>query len=137
MFSRREALVVGGTLLSSTFAGCLDTFRTAGALQEVRIDFHNGDEETHTFHVALELESEIMEWESYSVNAKTERPVTITSPEDSSPVALHGAIDDFADNLEFIGLNNLDEDFCLQVSFWYRLGDGERTRIAASSDIRC
>ncbi|QCS42531.1 hypothetical protein [Natrinema versiforme] len=137
MPSRRETLLAGGTLLSSTFAGCLDTFRTTGSLQEVQVDLHNGDDETHTFHLALELETEIMEWESYSVDAETAKQVVITPLEDSSPVALHGTVDDFADDVEFLGVDGLDEDFCLQVSFWYQLGNGQLTQLAQSADIRC
>ena len=137
MPSRRETLLTAGTLLSSTFAGCLDTFRTSGSLQEVQVELHNGNDEPHTFHLALELESEIMEWESYSVDAETAKPVVITPPEDSSPVALHGTVDDFAADVEFLGVDNIDEDYCLQVNFWYQLDDGEFTELAQSADIRC
>lgn len=137
MPSRRETLVAVGTLLSSTFTGCLDTFRTIGSLREVHVDLHNGDDETHTFHLALELESKIMEWESYAVDAETTKPVVITPPEDSSPVALHGAVADFAADVEFIGVDDVDEDFCLQISFWYQLDNGESGEFAQSADIRC
>ena len=137
MPSRRETLLAGGPLLSSTFAGCLDTFRTTGSLQEVHVDLHNGDDETHTFHVALELESEIMDWESYAVDAETSKQVVITPPTDSSPVALHGAVDDFAADVEFIGVDDVDEDFCLEVSFWYLLNSGRLTELAQSADIQC
>lgn len=137
MPSRRETLLAGGTLLSSTFAGCLDPFRTTGSLQEVHVDLHNGDDETHTFHVALELESETMDWESYSVDTETSKQVVITPPEDSSPVALHGAVDDFSADVEFMGVNDVDEDFCLQVSFWYQLDSGRLTELAQSADIQC
>lgn len=134
---KRRTLLSGGTLLSSTFAGCLDTFKTTASLQEVHVELHNGDDETHTFHLALELESEIMEWESYSVDAETAKSVVITPSEDSSPIALHGAIDDFADDVKFSGVDNVDEDFCLQVSFWYQLDNGGLTELAQSTDMRC
>lgn len=137
MPSRRETLLTAGTLLSSTLVGCLDTFRTSGSLQEVQVELHNGNDESHTFHLALELESEIMEWESYSVDAETAKPVVITPPEDSSAVALHGAVDDFAADVEFLGVDNIDEDYCLHASFYYRLDDGEYTQLAQSADIRC
>ncbi|ADD06866.1 uncharacterized protein Nmag_3316 [Natrialba magadii ATCC 43099] len=137
MPSRREALLTAGPLLSSTLAGCLDTFRTSGSLQEVQVELHNGNGEPHTFHLALELESEIMEWESYSVDTETAKSVVMTPPEDSSPVALHGAVDDFAADVEFLGVDNIDEDYCLHTSFYYRLDDGDRTQLAQSADIRC
>lgn len=137
MPSRRKALVAGGTLLNLTFAGCLDTFRTTGSIQEVQVDLHNGDNETHAFHLALELENRIMEWESYSVDAETAKQAVITPPEDSSPVALHGVADDFADAVEFHGVDDADEDYCLKVSFWYQLENGEFTKLAQSADIRC
>ncbi|WP_076147878.1 hypothetical protein [Natrinema saccharevitans] len=139
MPSRRETLLAGGPLLSSTFAGCLDTFKTTGSLQEVHVELHNGDDETHEFHLALELESEIMEWESYPVDAETAKSVEITPPEDSSPVALHGTADDFADYVEFSGVDDVDEDFCLQVAFWYKLSNSnsELTDLMLSADRRC
>jgi len=139
MPSRREVLLTGGTILSSTFAGCLDTFRTTGSLQEVDVELHNGDDETHTFHLALELESEIMEWKSHSVNAETRKPIVITPPEDTSPVALHGAVDDFADGVEFVGVDDVNRDFCLQVAFWYQLDNGndKLTDLMQSADRRC
>ena len=139
MPSRREMLLTGGTLLSLAFAGCLDTFRTTGSLQEVDVELHNGDDETHTFHLALELESEIMEWESHSVNAETSKSIVITPPEDTSPVALHGAVDDFADDVEFVGVDDVNGDFCLQVAFWYKLSNsnGKLTDLMLSADSRC
>lgn len=137
MPSRRETLLAGGILLNSTFAGCLDTFRTTGSLQEVRVKLHNGDDKAHTFHLALELESETMEWESYSIDAETANPVVITPPENSSPVALHGAVNDFADDVELMGVDDVDGDFCLHVAFWYRLDNGEFTELAQSADFEC
>ena len=137
MPSRRETLLTAGTLLSATFAGCLDIFRTSGSLQEVQVELHNGDDESHMFHLTLELESEIMDWESYSVDAETAKPVVITPPENSSPVALHGAVDDFVADVEFLGVDNIDEEYCLHASFYHRLDDGERTQITQSADIEC
>lgn len=89
------------------------------------------------FHLALVLESETMEWESYSLDIETTKSVLVTPSEDSSPIALHGAVDDFADGVEFIGVDDVDEDFCLHVSFWYQLDNGEPAQLALSADIRC
>jgi|APHM01.1.fsa_nt_gi hypothetical protein len=39
---------------------------------------------------------------SYTVGTETAKQGMITPPEDSTPVALHGTVDDFAHDLEFI-----------------------------------
>ena len=133
MPSRRKTLLAGGTLLLSTFAGCLDTSRTTGSFQQVRVELHNGDYETHTFHFALELESGVMEWESNSVGAESAITCVITPPEDSFPVALHATVDEFAHDYQIWGIDT-DEDYCVKTVVQYRVDDGRFNRIMQLSD---
>jgi hypothetical protein len=38
----------------------------------------------------------------------------MTIDEDISPVALHGAVEDFAGSVDILGVDNLNEDYCLR-----------------------
>lgn len=53
------------------------------------------------FHLALELETRLTEWEWHTVPSGSGESVTIDPPEDISPVALHGAVNDFVVILSF------------------------------------
>ena len=137
MPSRRETLLVGSSVLISTLAGCLRAPGSTAPLLEVRIDLNNSSDETQTFHLALETEDGLHSWESYTVPGGTNETVVLDPPENSTPTALHGVIGEFADDIQFVGLNNVDDDFCLNMVFWYDGPSARGTMIAQSSDIRC
>ena len=52
-------------------------------------------EQRRTFHLALEMESGMLDWESHPVDAGANGPVTLTPDDETSLVALHGAVNDF------------------------------------------
>ncbi|WP_252698244.1 hypothetical protein [Natronosalvus vescus] len=125
-------------VISSTLAGCLDILETDGSVQEVIVDLRNAEsDESHTFHLALELENEIMDWESHTVASGTDELVTIDPSGDTSPVGLHGVVDDFADDIRFFGIDDVEEDFCLRLNFWSSHPIRERPLIDQLADIEC
>ncbi|WP_241431745.1 hypothetical protein [Natronorubrum bangense] len=138
MPSRRKTPIASSAVISSTLAGCLDILGTDGSVQEVIVDLRNAEsDESHTFHLALELESEIMDWESHTVASGTDELVTIDPPEDTSPVVLHGVVDNFADDLHFLKIDGVEEDFCLRLNFWSYHPIRERPLIEQLADIEC
>ena len=57
--------------------------------------------------------------------------------EDTFPVSLHGAVDGFVDSIVFVGLNNVHDDFYLNLDSWYQRPLHGGTVIMQSSDFRC
>ncbi len=120
MVSRRKALLTGGGLLSSSFAGCLDVLGTDASVREVSVLLDNRGDTPQTFTFALELEAERLDRDSRTVEAKDNKVITIDPPDDSFPVAFYGSVGDVESTLEFDDLNDLEEDFCLYLYFWYQ-----------------
>ena len=57
--------------------------------------------------------------------------------EDVSPVALHGVVGDFAGSVYIFGVDDLDENYCLQFYFWYSHPSDKRPQLAQVADIEC
>jgi hypothetical protein len=57
--------------------------------------------------------------------------------EDVSPVALHGVVEDFAGSVDILGVDDLDENYCLQFHFWYSHPSDEQPQLAQVADIQC
>ena len=133
---RRQALL-GATAVVSSLAGCVDSFTSDGFLREVRIELRNTQDRAQTFHMALETETSLLDWDSHHVDAGVNKQATITPDEDISPVALHGAVEDFAGSVDILGVNDLDEDYCLRFDFWCAHPTDDRPQIAQVADTEC
>jgi hypothetical protein len=131
---RRHVLSVA-TAVVPALAGCIGSFTSDGTLREVKVELYNTDTRARTFHLALESEAGVLDWESHTIDAGVDERVTITPDDDVSPVALHGVVHDFAGSVDILGVGNLDEDYCLWFDFRYPTD--ERPKIAQVADIEC
>jgi hypothetical protein len=134
---KRRHVLLGATAVLSGCSGCIAPFASDGSLREVNVELRNADDSTRTFHLGLETEAGMLDWESHRVNAGVDKTVTMAPDEDVSPVALHGVVEDFAGNVEIIGVDNLNENYCLQFHFWYSHPSDERPQLAQVADIEC
>jgi len=133
---RRQAFL-GVTALTAGFAGCLGTIRSDGSLREASVELVNADDRTRTFHVALETADGMLDWESSRVDAGTSEAAAITPDEAVPPVALHGAVADFSGSVDVLGVDDLDEDYCLRFRF-RASGPGEdRPELSFVADTEC
>ena len=133
---RRHALLASVAALSG-LSGCIAPFTSDGSLREVNVELRNADDEARTFHLALETEAGMLDWESYRVDAGADELVTVAPSENVSPLALHGAVEDFAGSVDIIGVDDLTENYCLQFHFWYSHPSDERPQLAQVADIEC
>ena len=133
---RRHALLASTAVLSG-FSGCIAPFTPDGSLTEVNVELRNADDKARTFHLALETEAGMLDWESYRVDAGVDELVTVVPSEDVSPLALHGVVEDFSGRVDIIGVDDLNENYCLQFHFWYSHPSDERPQLAQVADIEC
>jgi hypothetical protein len=133
---RRHALL-GATAVLSGFSGCIAPLTSDGSLREVNVELRNADNGARTFHLALETQAGMLDWESHHVDAGVDEPVTMTPDEEVSPVALHGVVEDFAGSVDISGVDDLDENYCLQFHFWYSHPSDDRPQLAQGTDIEC
>ena len=133
---RRHALLAATAVLSG-FSGCIAPFTSSGSLREVSVELRNADDGARTFHLALETEAGMLDWDSHRVDAGVDELVTMAPDEDVSPVALHGVIEDFAGSVDILGVDDLDENYCLQFHFWYSHPSDEQPQLAQVADIEC
>jgi len=133
---RRQALL-GAVATLSGVSGCIAPFTSDGSLTEVNVELRNTDDEARTFHLALETDGGMLDWESHRVDADVNMPVTMAPAEDVSPVALHGVVEEFAGSVEILGVDDLDENYCLQFHFWFSHPSDERPQLAQVADIEC
>ena len=133
---RRHTLLAATTVLSG-LSGCIAPFTSSGSLREVNVELRNTDDGAWTFHLALETEAGMLGWDSHRVEAGVDELVTIAPDEDISPVALHGIVKDFAGSVDILGVDNLDENYCLQFHFWYSHPSDEQPQLAQVADIEC
>ena len=133
---RRHALLASVAALSG-LSGCIAPFTSDGSLREVNVELRNADDEARTFHLALETEAGMLDWESYRVDAGAAELVTVAPSETVSPLALHGAVEDFAGSVDIIGVDDITENYCLQFHFWYSHPSDERPQLAQVADIEC
>jgi len=133
---RRHALL-GSIAALSGLSGCIAPFTSDGSLTEVNVELRNADDEARTFHLALETEAGMLDWESSRVDAGVDELVTVVPSENVSPLALHGVVEDFAGSVDIIGVNDLNENYCLQFHFWYSHPSDERPQLAQVADIEC
>ena len=134
---QRRQVLLGVTAALSGLTGCIAPFTSDGSLNEVNVELRNADDRARTFHLALETEAGVLDWESYRVDVGVDERVTMTPDEEVSPVALHGAVGDFAGSVDILGVDDLDEDYCLQFHFWYVHPSDERPQMAQVADIEC
>jgi hypothetical protein len=132
---QRRHVLLGATAVVSGLAGCIGSFTSDGSLREVNVELQNTTTRARTFHLALETEDGMLDWESHTIDEGVNERVTISPDEDVSPVALHGVVDDFAGSVDILGVDNLDEDYCLRFDFWYPTD--ERPQIAQVADTEC
>ncbi|ELZ88264.1 hypothetical protein C453_01770 [Haloferax elongans ATCC BAA-1513] len=71
------------------------------------------------------------------MSAGVAEEVTVVPSEDVSPVALHGVVEDFAGSVDIIGVDDLNQNYCLQFHFWYSHPSDERPQLALVADIEC
>ncbi|MGQ3330476.1 hypothetical protein [Halorubrum sp. FL23] len=133
---RRHALL-GATAVLSGLTGCIGSFTSTVSLREVTIELRNPDDRARTFHYALETEDGMMDWESHRVDPDSDEEVTVTLDKIISPVALHGAVKDFAGSVNILGVDDLEEDYCLRFHFWSSHPSDERPQMALVADIEC
>jgi len=74
---------------------------------------------------------------TFDVDAGVDELVTMAPDEDVSPVALHGVVEDFAGSVDILGVDDLDENYCLQFHFWYSHPSDEQPQLAQVADIEC
>ncbi|WP_049908700.1 MULTISPECIES: hypothetical protein [Halorubrum] len=134
---RRRQALLGTTAVLSGLAGCAGQFASDGSLREVAVELTNTDDQARTFHLALETESGMLDWQSHRTDAGVTERVTITPSGDASPVALHGSVEEFAGSVNILGVDDLDEDYCLRFNFWYEHPADERPQLAQVTDIEC
>ena len=133
---RRHALL-SATAVFSGFSGCIAPFTSSGSLREVSVELRNTGDEARTFHLALETEAGMLDWGSHRVDAGVDKLVTMAPDEAVSPVALHGVVEDFAGSVDILGVDDLDENYCLQFHFWYSHPSDEQPQLAQVADIEC
>ncbi|MFC6728239.1 hypothetical protein ACFQDG_06240 [Natronoarchaeum mannanilyticum] len=134
---QRRQVLLGATATLSGFTGCIGSFTSDGTLREVNVELRNTDDRARTFHLALETETGVLDWESHHIDAGVDKRVTMAPNENVSPVALHGAVGDFAASADILGVDDLDEDYCLRFHFWYAHPSDERPQMAQVADIEC
>ena len=133
---RRHALLAATAVLSG-LSGCIAPFTSSGSLREVSVELRNADDGARTFHLALETEAGMLDWDSHHVDAGVDELVTMAPDEDVSPVALHGVVEDFAGSVDILGVDDLGENYCPQFHFWYSHPSDERPQLAQVADIEC
>lgn len=134
---QRRQILLGATAVLSSFAGCLGIIRSEGSLREITVDLTNADDQARTFHFALEAQEGMLDWESHRVDAGVNKEVQIPLDENVSPVALHGVVADFSGSVDVLGVDNLEEDYCLRFNFRALRPSDEHTQIAFVADTRC
>ncbi|SFR98111.1 hypothetical protein SAMN05216559_1973 [Halomicrobium zhouii] len=134
---QRRHVLLGATATLSGLTGCISPFTSDGSLRDVNVELRNADDRARTFHLALETEAGVLDWESYRVDVGTDDEVTMTPDRDVSPVALHGVVENFAASVDILGVDDLDEDYCLQFHFWYAHPSDESPQLAQVADTEC
>jgi len=133
---RRQALL-GTTAVLSGITGCLGLSSSDGTLREVYVELRNASEQTQTFHLALETEAGVRDWESHHIDAGGNEEVTIPLDGDVSLVALHGAVDDFAGSVDNLDVDGPDGEHCLHFQFDYTHPPNDTPQIAQVADTVC
>ena len=134
---RRQAHL-GTTAVLSGISGSLGLSTSDSSLREVNVELLNGAEQAHTFHLALETESGMLDWESHHIDAGGDDEVTITPNGDVSLVALHGAVNAFAGSVDNLDRDGPDREYCLQFQFIYMdSSTDEDAQMAQIADIEC
>lgn len=134
---QRRQVLLGATAVLSGLTGCIDSFVSNGSLREVTVELRNTDDRARTFHYALETEVGMMDWRSHRVDTDVDEEVTMTLDKSVSPVALHGAVEDFAGSVAILGVDDLEEDYCLRFHFWASHPTDERPQMALVADTEC
>lgn len=134
---QRRQIIIGTTAVFSGFAGCLGAIRSNGSLREVTVELTNTNDQARTFHFALETEAGMLDWESRRIEAGDTEEASIKPNEQVSPIALHGAVDDFVGSVDVLGVDDLDEDYCLQFNFRASDPVDDQLNILFVADTRC
>jgi hypothetical protein len=134
---QRRHVLLGATAVLSGLTGCIGSFTSNGSLREVTIELRNPGDRARTFHYALETEAGMTGWDSHRVGSDADEEVTVTPDDVVSPVALHGAVDDFSGSVDVVGVDGLEESYCLRVHFWSSHPNDERPQMALAADIEC
>ena len=101
------------------------------------VELRNTDDRAQTFHLGLETESGVLSWNSHQIDTGIDQRVTVTPDEDVSPIALHGVVEDFAGSVDILGVDDIDEDYCLRFHFRYAYPSDERPQMAQVADTEC
>ena len=133
---RRQALL-GTTAVLSGITGCLGLSASDGSLREVNVKLRNTTEQTQIFHLALETEAGVLDWESHHIDAGVDEEVTIPLDGEVTLVALHGAVNDFAGSVNNLDIDGPDGEYCLQFQFNYTHPIDEDPQMAQVADIEC
>lgn len=133
--TRRQVLVTGSSLLIP-LAGCTGSDPTTATIAELEVEFANGTNEEHVFHVAVETADGLGEWISRAVAPGTRDSVVREPPTGYDPIRIHGVVDEHAIRGELIGdSGETSGDICLRIVFEYGLG--EEPSLLQSTDVRC
>ena len=133
---RRQALL-GTTAVLSGLTGCLGLSMSDSSLREVNVELLNTTEQAQTFHLALETETGVLDWESHYIDAGVDEEITITVDGDRSLVALHGAVNNFAGSVSNLDPDGPDGEYCLHFQFNYTHPIEENPEMAQVADIEC
>lgn len=134
MPSRREVILASGGL--SLLSGCTELVEPDATVESVEVELANGETEPQEFHVAVETDEGLGEWQTWTVPPETRRTVTLDSSGERVPAAVHGVVGN-----EPVG-GDLDIDFgsgtvCLRFVFYYHVVDDEEVVLAWAADTSC
>lgn len=105
-------------------------------LAEIEVELVNGTYDRHVFHFAVETTDGLGTWVSREINPRTRESVVSEPPENATPVAIHGVVDDYPTRGELLSIDDAEAgEGCLHVMFEYGLG--EEPSFLESTDIRC
>lgn len=134
---RRRQALLGTTAVLSGVSGCLGLSTSDSSLREVNVELLNPTEQARTFHLALEIEAGMLDWESHHIDAGADEEVTITLNGEVSLVALHGAVNEFVGSVNNIDPDGPGSEYCLQFQFYYTQSMDEDPQISQVADIEC
>jgi len=103
----------------------------------MNVELLNPTEQARTFHLALETEAGMLDWESHQIDAAADEEVTTTLNGELSLVALHGAVNEFAGSVSNLDPDAPGSEYCLQFQFYYIQSMDEDPQISQVADIEC
>ncbi|SDM05848.1 hypothetical protein SAMN04487949_0682 [Halogranum gelatinilyticum] len=135
MPSRRQLLLASGGL--SLLSGCTELVEPDATVESVEVELANGETEAQEFHVALETDEGLGEWQTWTVPPETRRTVTLDSPTERVPAAVHGVVGNEPVRASLGRIDFGSETVCLRFVFYYHIVDDDEVELAEIADISC